>query len=183
MSDPVEVFTRIYRDKVWGAGSGGGSDPERAKPYCDFVTAYIKKHKPKRVLDIGCGDLRVANAIDFGAAYYIGIDAANAWPKLEKSKTFEILHGDALTMDLPPADLLLCKEVLQHLTNAQVQALLRRTAHYPRRLFTSMVVPTSENLDIETGETRAVDLRTCPFYQPCITVFTYGQYIVQELVK
>lgn len=165
--DCKEVFTDIYARRVWGEGSGGGSDYERAKPYCDFVTKYIADRIDIfTVFDLGCGDRRVANMIDVGGAVYIGRDAAQGW--------------DALTDPLPVADLVLCKEVLQHLSNDQVELLLTRTDHYPRRLFTSYVGE-GTNTDIVTGQSRPVDLTLAPFNRPAREVLRYGNYIVQEL--
>lgn len=170
MSNCKEVFTEIYRSKKWGDGSGGGSD-NRAKPYCDFVTRLASGYSGGTVLDIGCGDGVVASRINLGHMTYIGVDAAQGF--------------DALTDELPPSDLVLCKEVLQHLSNDQVELLLQRTDHYPVRLFTSMTGP-GTNVDIETGDSRPVDLSLPPFNRPARTVLTYGtgaKWIVQELTN
>lgn len=168
--DPKTVFCDIYKRRVWGEGSGGGSDYERAKPYCDFVSEYLKIPPypigVRTVLDIGCGDGRVAKHINWHGAKYTGVDAAQGF--------------DALTDDLPAADLVLCKEVLQHLSNAQVELLLARTSHYRRRLFTSYVGE-GTNTDIQTGQSRPVDLTLPPFSRNARTVLEYGNYIVQEL--
>lgn len=169
--DCKETFTRIYKDRVWGDGSGGGSG-EQAQPYCDFVSEYMKMPPypmgVRTALDIGCGDGSVASRIAWGMFTYIGVDAAQGF--------------DALTDPLPEADLVLCKEVMQHLSNEQIQLLLDRTAHYPRRLFTNTCHPSLPvNTDITTGDCRAVDLTLAPFNQPARTVFRYGHWMVQEL--
>lgn len=174
--DCKEVFTDIYARKAWGDGSGGGSG-EQALPYCNYVNtdiaALVATEHPRKpvVLDIGSGDGRVASnirAIALNYATYIGVDAAQGF--------------DALTDPLPEADLVLCKEVMQHLSNEQIQLLLERTAHYPRRLFTNTCHPSLPvNTDITTGDCRAVDLTLAPFNQPARTVFRYGHWMVQEL--
>ena len=181
--DPKAVFTDIYARNVWGGhGSGGGSDPAQAKPYCDFVSRYLINSGIYTVLDIGCGDLRVARAIEWGVVNYIGIEASSGWvaPSLLGPRMIVLGGTDALTAHLPAADLVLCKEVLQHLSNDQVELLLTRTDHYPRRLFTSYVGE-GTNSDIVTGQSRPVDLTLPPFNRPARTVLTYGNYIVQEL--
>lgn len=165
--DCKEVFTDIYARKVWGDGSGGGSG-EQAMPYCAFISNLLANDcAVYEVLDIGSGDQNVTRNIKWHGVVYYGIDAA--W------------GHDALTDTLPPADLVLCKEVMQHLSNEQVQTLLDRTAHYPRRLFTNNCDPEHMNEDIETGGFRPVDLSKPPFNQPCKTVFTYGHWHIQEL--
>ncbi len=165
--DCKEVFTDIYARKIWGDGSGGGSAPDVARPYVDYVLSIISSMEGGTVLDIGSGDGIVASMIHRDHITYIGVDAANGF--------------DALTDTLPPADLVLCKEVMQHLSNEQAQTLLDRTAHYSRRLFTNNCDPEHMNEDIETGDFRPVDLSKPPFNQPCKTVFTYGHWHIQEL--
>jgi len=147
MEDCKAIFTHIYETRAWGDGSGGGSAPEVARSYCDYITAELL-HMPKgTVLDIGSGDGVVADHINFWEHKYIGVDAAQGF--------------DALTDPLPEADLVLCKEVMQHLSNGQVQLLLHRTAHYKHRLFTSMTGE-GTNTDIPCGGSRPVDLSLPP---------------------
>lgn len=182
--DCKEVFTEIYRSKVWGDGSGGGSAPDVARPYIDFITGFV--NAPNRiytVLDIGCGDLVVANLINWGMAHYIGVDVHSYYLKDIGKHMLFLACRDVLTDPLPAADLILCKEVMQHLSNEQVQLLLDRTAHYQRRLFTNSKPgpEVTENEDIDTGGFRPVDLSLPPFNQPCKTVLEYGCWHVQEL--
>lgn len=171
--DCKEVFTDIYARKMWGDGSGGGSAPDVARPYISFISDIILgatcMGRPFTVLDIGSGDGAIADEINWYNATYIGVDAAYGF--------------DALTDELPDADLVLCKEVLQHLSNEQAQALLDRTAHYPIRLFTNNCDPEHMNEDIDTGGFRPVDLTLPPFNQPATTVLKYGHWHVQELKR
>ncbi len=182
--DCKEVFCDIYKRKVWGDGSGGGSIPAVARPYCEFISHYLINSGIYTAIDIGCGDLVVARGIDWGFTNYIGIEASTDWVSPMGTGRMIVLGGvDALTDLLPAADLVLCKEVLQHLSNEQVQLLLDRTAHYKRRLFTNSTFGDNVNEDIETGDFRPVDISLPPFNQPARTVFTYGHWIVQELTN
>lgn len=182
--DCKEVFTDIYARKAWGDGSGGGSAPDVARPYIDFITQYLTWPVTLTVLDIGCGDLSIARRIKWGVSRYIGIDASSGWHEPDDMTNAVVIGAaDALYCDLPAADLVLCKEVLQHLSNEQVQLLLDRTAHYPRRLFTNNCDAENMNEDIDTGGFRPVDLTLPPFNQPARTVFTYGCWHVQELTR
>ena len=187
MEDCKAIFEGIYEKKAWGYGSGGGSDPENAAPYVDFIERYLYHYQPSRVIDIGCGDLRIAASIDFGStrSAYFGYDVAQPEKLAKMSHGFITWGFDVLRNYPTHADLVLCKEVLQHLSNAQVQLLLDRTAHYKRRLFTSMTGE-GTNTDIPCGGSRPVDLSKAPFYQNCRTVLTYGTnatWIVQELTN
>lgn len=186
--DCKEVFTEIYRSKVWGDGSGGGSVPDVARPYISFMSTVILgamcSHRYFTVLDIGCGDGAIADQIDWYNAMYVGIEASTCELAEMGGQPLHIFQNfDALTDPLPAADLVLCKEVMQHLSNEQVQLLLDRTAHYQRRLFTNSKPgpEVTENEDIDTGGFRPVDLSLPPFNQPCKTVLEYGCWHVQEL--
>lgn len=184
--DPKQVFTDIYARQVWGNGSGGGSAPEVARPYVDFVNAYIQEHKPRTILDVGCGDMVVARMLKLNGAKYIGVEAAQLYYEdAEWPEGMTVVGGvDMLKDPLPRADLLLCKEVLQHLSNAQVKAFIKRTKAYPRMIFTSGTEG-QVNADIVMGECRPVDLSLPPFSTSAKTVLRYGKvasYIVQEII-
>lgn len=181
MSDPSKVFGDIYRTKKWGEGSGGGSDPAVCGPYCRLVERLIEDHGVSAVLDIGCGDGRVDNAINWQGAWYIGMDCASA-------RTVQINHpsmlytSDALSAPLPRAGLVLIKEVLQHLPNADVIRLMERLKDYPLVLHCSGYDGVV-NADIEMGQTRPVDLSLPPFNLQAKTILTYGGGYNVQLVE
>ncbi len=184
---PAQVFGQIYREKKWGEGSGGGSDPAVCAPYCRWVERFIRILRPDRVLDIGCGDGRVMRAIDWQGVSYFGIDCAYS-PVLEPDEEYSFGSAsftvqDALTFPLPTAYLVLLKEVLQHLPNADVIRLMERIKNYPYVIHCSGYDGVV-NADIAMGETRPVDLALPPFNLPAKTVLTYGGgYKVQLLER
>ena len=163
MTTHAEVFTRIYAENAWG-GSGKGSDPAAAAPYCRFIEGYIWQHSIRSVLDLGCGDLRVANAIAWGPARYTGIDIV-APPGM--------WQADIRTCPLPAADLVLCKDVLQHWGNGDITAMLPRLAGYPHVLITGSAEGIRTNTDVETGGFRCVDLAAPPFCWPVTEVLRW----------
>jgi len=65
--------------------------------------------------------------------------------------------------ELPPADLLIAKDVLQHLPNEQVMSFLAKIA--PRYEMALLTNDTGDepNVDIGIGEWRALDLLGAPF--------------------
>lgn len=175
--NPSEVFGDIYARRVWGDGSGGGSDPTIAAPWCRLVEDFIHGYCIWSVLDVGCGDGRLAGAIDWDGTRYTGIDcsrqALNMHPK------HDVRLMDALA-DLPQAtyDLVLLKEVTQHLPNAEVIRLMERLRRYPRILHCSGIGGTP-NGDIKMGEGRYVDLAAPPFHLPAKEILRYGDYVCQ----
>ena len=177
MSNAIEVFTDIYKRKVWGDGSGGGS--VHSQPYIDYVNALIAKHRPKVVFDIGCGDMVVASKFKLLGAKYIGWDASTHYAGEQNKGPHEVHDGkDALTDELPEADLMLCKEVCQHLSNAQVKTLINRTKHYPIRVFCNSFddfhAPVKRNQDIKMGEFRPLTLLGEPFNQKVVEAQMFG---------
>ena len=168
-----EVFSEIYRRRLWApAGgsteaqplfySGPGSDHIVSQGYVEAVRRFIDKYRIISILDLGCGDFRVASAFCQGEGLsYHGVDIVQELIRFNTERygstnvTFSC--RDILTDDLPPAQLCLIRQVLQHLSNEQVQRVLSRvdsyrfviiTEHLPERSFTP-------NLDIHHGfETR-----------------------------
>ena len=187
----TDIFTDLYAPgSMWGDGSGGGSDPKNAAAYVTFLNGFLAALKPATVLDIGCGDGRMAGAINWQGAHYIGIDVAQPaldlfrqWSgDMKTARSVEFWPANAITEKLPFADLVLIREVLQHLTNDDIMRLLERLRWYPMVLHCSVMANTT-NGDVETGWCRGVDLSLPPFLLPAKTVFqyeiTHAKYICQ----
>lgn len=158
MTDSKRIFTDIYERKLWGEGSGGGSSPEAAAPYVLAVNEIIREMKPRTILDLGCGDGWVASRFDLGGALYIGVDVVDSVIDCcrEHHSWGEFRCLDILTDPLPEADLVLCKEVMQHLTWADCHALAMKLRSYPV-IFQCSV--NTEGLDImRAGGTHSASL-------------------------
>lgn len=148
----AEIFARLYAEDAWAGGSGTGSDPDAAAPYCRFIERYLTRHQVASVLDLGCGDGRVAGAIDWGPAVYRGLD---------------VMTGDDIrSCPWPAADLVLIKDVFQHWPIADIQVLQPRFAAYPHVLITNSCTGVGTNSDIPAGGFRSLDLAAPPFGWP-----------------
>jgi len=169
----TNTFNRIYAEGTWGkdvAGkgtSGTGSTLEITREYRAYVEDFMKKHSVKSVVDAGCGDWSFSSAMDWGDASYLGVDIASdviaaVRNKHEKGKIkFQV--GD-ITDELPAADLLISKDVLQHLSNELVHKFIRnnlRKGKYKWVILTNN--RGSENRDVASGGYRAIDLAAPPF--------------------
>ena len=100
-----------------------------------------------------------------------GVVAANR----EKYGTAKIRfeRGDATRIDaLPHYDLLLCKDVLQHLSNANVRAFLGKIDRSACVLITNDYHPAND--DCGDGSTRPLDIARPPFDFPARPVLTFG---------
>src|SRR4029450_2088685 len=130
----TNTFNHIYAEGMWGRDdtgkgiSGSGSTLEITREYRAYVEDFMKKHAVKSVVDAGCGDWSFSNAMDWGDASYLGVDIASDIvdadrKKYEKGKIkFQV--GD-ITKDLPAADLLISKDVLQHLSNELIHKFIK----------------------------------------------------------
>src|SRR5262245_48611418 len=140
-----KTFQSIYSDRVWGTGadpfySGIGSDEEMVEPWARVVRNLIREKQVRTIVDVGCGDFRVGDAIRSTGIAYIGVDIVPAL--IERNRG---LFGDAATQfvcldavvaPLPDGDLCILKQVLQHLANAEIDRILRRTRKFPYVLVT-----------------------------------------------
>ncbi len=142
-------------------------------PYLKFLDRLILDLKPARVLDIGCGFGWMAGAVNWHGARYIGVDVVpSVVDEAARHLTGEFHTLDAITDPLPAADLVILKEVTQHLDNDSILKLLANLETYPAVLHCSINEGES-NGAIRMGETRSVDLRLEPFKIPCEDVFSY----------
>jgi len=169
----TNTFNRIYAEGTWGrdlAGkgtSGTGSTLEITREYRAYLEDFIKTHHIKSVVDAGCGDWTFSSAIDWNGASYLGVDIASdviatVRAKHEKA-TIKFQVGD-ITDDLPAADLLISKDVLQHLSNELVHNFIENNL---RKRKYKWVILTNDrgntNSDVESGGYRAIDLSAPPF--------------------
>lgn len=160
----AETFNEIYEKNAWGGKSGefysgDGSGEEYAAVYAETIRKFIRENKIERVVDLGCGDFRVASKFVSGAFHYTGCDVVFSLVKhlneTHKNETTEFRCVNIVEDELPDGDLCLIRQVLQHLSNAEIAQVLENarkykflivTEHYPN--------PQTEytpNLDIPHG--------------------------------
>ena len=169
----TQTFNRIYTEGVWGrdvAGkgtSGTGSTLEITREYRAYLQDFIRKNRVTSVVDAGSGDWSFSSTIDWAGASYLGVDIASdvieAVREKHEKRNVKFRVGD-ITGELPGADLLISKDVLQHLPNELVHKFIRnnlRKGKYKWALLTND--RGSGNLDTIPGGYRAIDLAAPPF--------------------
>ena len=172
-------FEEIYASNEWGHGSGEGSLPEHNQGYVKFLGHFLVRSGVKTVVEMGCGDWQFSRGIRWGEARYQGFDvvpsvvASNQQRHAREGISFVLYSGEPA--ELPAADLLIVKDVLQHLNDATVQ---RTLAHFPRFrqvLVTNCVNPRGPTVhrDIENGDFRYLDLRQPPFSLQATEVLSF----------
>jgi len=191
VAEARRAFEAIYSENVWGQGSGPGSHPANTIEYRAFLERFMEANGVRSVTDLGCGDWQSTGLIDWAGIAYTGLDVVEAVVNANRARhagptiTFDVLRS---IDDLPGGDLLIAKEVLQHLPNTTIMtyiAAIRRT--YRFALLTNSVEPaTLANQDITVGGYRPLRLDEAPFSIPGARVFVYhsqaGGYIWKNVV-
>ena len=169
---PKAAFAEVYATKAWGDDGGdffsgpGTIEAAVTTPYLDFLRAeFTAMGRKPRVLDLGCGDFKVGVQLVDSVASITGIDVV---PELVDRNTrifgsakTTFLCADISLDPLPDADVVLVREVMQHMSNAQVGRLLTRLSAYPVAYVTNVepakASVTAINRDLVPGpDTRGV---------------------------
>lgn len=184
MAETRKIFQDVYKSALWGNDQSGfcsglGSvDPDIVQPYCRAVLFFLKAvGKKLNVVDFGCGDFRVGSRL---RPYFEKYTACDIVPELiEHHKTqYKDLNVDfrcidATVEELPEADIIIIRQVLQHLSNADILKLLPKFKKFKYIIFTDHIPVNRKfvpNVDIHTGgHTRmqsgsGLDLTAHPFY-------------------
>jgi SAM-dependent methyltransferase len=148
--------------------------------------------RPLRLVDLGCGDFRVGGALleRLPDLNYLGCDivpeliAHNAAKYASELVCFKTL--DAVCDPLPEGDVCLVRQVFQHLSNADIRAVLA-SMRYPAVYVTEAqpmrkrgsvnpdkVVGPSVRFDWQTGQGRGVELDQEPYNLPSQEVFRFA---------
>tara|TARA_R110002072_G_scaffold125361_2_gene261302 strand:- start:104 stop:856 length:753 start_codon:yes stop_codon:yes gene_type:complete len=169
--DPEDVFTVIYEENTWNSSSasGLGSELQNVRAIMRQIPALLRELEVDSLLDLPCGDYNWMQRLDLGAVQYVGADIVTALIErnrmLHEGVRFEIL--DLLKDDLPPADLILCRDCLVHLSFADIELALKNLCRSKvKYLLTTTFTNRSTNQDIVTGQWRALNLTRPPFSFP-----------------
>jgi hypothetical protein len=160
------IFNRIYKKRLWGVGSdpsvpfysGVGSYDPSVRDYVDLIRAVIKKYNIQSVVEIGCGDFAVASQYVDVCRTYTGIDVVKSLvehnSRIFGSEKIRFIWSDASKHKIESSDLCIIRQVLQHLTNKDIENIFKNisskflliTEHLP-----SVANTKSYNLDKKSG--------------------------------
>jgi len=140
---PSEVFTHVYSKRMWGTGpderdycSGEGSRNEAmVGPYVAAVREFLAGFSAKPdVVDLGCGDFHVGKQLRDACGSYTACDVVA--DLIERNeRTYRSLDVDFRTVDvvsdeLPRGQVAFLRQVLQHLSNAQIALIVPKLYQY-----------------------------------------------------
>ena len=178
-----DAMEQVYEKNLWGGNtadfySGEGSHlPEIVTPYITVVSGFLQSIvNPLIICDLGCGDFNIGKELVKYSKKYIAIDIVESLiehnKNMFKADHLEFHCLDIATADLPKGDCAIVRQVLQHLSNAEVQNIIDRlvdfkyiilTEHLPEGDFTP-------NKDIISGQgirlkkQSGINLMVAPFH-------------------
>ena len=171
-------FEKVFRTRRWAIGqsvSGPGSD--RGSPQVDHAVRALSRACDelgvRALADVPCGDFHWFDLFlrDRPDIAYVGYDIVD--PLIARNRAahpdrrFEVLD---ITTEVPaPTDLIFCKDLINHLYEADVWAALRNMAASGSRwlLITSNAGATNAELYLfRPGASRELDLRAPPYSLP-----------------
>ncbi|WP_165499004.1 class I SAM-dependent methyltransferase [Gramella sp. KN1008] len=177
------AMEQVYSMNLWGADdtefySGAGShNPNLTDPYIEVVASFLNSFKsPPTLCDLGCGDFNVGKELVKYSGKYTGVDIVEPLiaynTKNFRRENLEFHCLDIAVDPLPAGDIAILRQVLQHLSNAEVDSILKKLRDFKYLILTEHIpdgdfVP---NRDIISGQgTRlkkqsGLDISAAPFH-------------------
>jgi hypothetical protein len=170
---PEQVFGRIFAENRWNGTesiSGPGSTLTATTAIRAELPQIIHEFGVTSILDVPCGDaFWIAGCLPSGVRYIGGdvvphiVDTA----RRHRGSLGEFRVINLVEDVLPEADLLVVRDCLIHLPNKMVCAALANIRRSKIGLLLATTYPTTtENIDIEIGGFRSVNLMLPPFRLP-----------------
>lgn len=170
-----EIFTEIYANNVWGKSldasekfhSGAGSHDEKIiVPYIETLIQLLTNNNIRNIVDVGCGDFWIMRHV-LGALseadynfFYTGIDVVGDLVKYNAERfrhpNIKFICMDAVGDDpLPDGEILIIRQALQHMRNADIKKILGKAAKFKYLFITEHIYDAPDavyNVDKETND-------------------------------
>ena len=166
-----DVFEHIYETHKWGGDSrsGKGSGMARTFRVRSALPPLLDELGVTSILDVPCGDHGWMGTLDLGGRPYIGCDIVPALIEHNQQRypdrCFRV--ADICEQPLPDADLVLCRDLLVHLSFADIARALPNLLGVQGRYVLCTTFPGIEkNVDGVTGKHRRLNLCLPPFGWP-----------------
>ena len=172
----ADIFSSIYANRAWvmhegvESLSGVGSSQVATGELRIQLSEFLKDIGCQRLVDVGCGDFNWMRHVD-GNFSYLGIDIvpqiieANNAAYTNDRRRFICM--DAVRTAIEPGDVVICREVLFHLSYRDGLKLLRNIKSVG---FKYVLLTTDKaiwfNSDIRNGDFRRINLSKLPFGFP-----------------
>jgi SAM-dependent methyltransferase len=169
-----QIFVEIFESNAWQdpeSFSGRGSTIARTVAIRGELSPLLRRLGARTLLDAGCGDFNWLASVNLDKIKYLGLDVVpdliqgNRERYGGRLRQFEV--GDITSGRLPQADVVLCRDCFIHLSFADIERALKNF----RRSGAKILLATThrlvrENIDVETGSWRSLNLELSPFFFP-----------------
>ena len=213
MNNRKSAFQKIYDVHSWGgtSRSGPGSDPDNIREYIKNMNKLISAYSVQglsSICEIGCGDWATTRHIEISKNLsYSGIDivpeliASNQ--QAYGSSNVRFICADAVEDDIPEADIIIIKDVLQHLSNESVKLILSkslakgkilivtndilkqslRSRFGPFKVWRNLDEMGKLNQDIKDGGSRPIDITIPPFCIKAVESIRFNTFFSEKTIK
>jgi hypothetical protein len=169
-----EIFSHVYQNKLWGVASPenespfysgpGSSDPDIVDPYVETVKRFFASlPTKKKAVDLGCGDFRVGSRILDSFDSYTACDVV---PELVQFNQLywrhlpvEFLVVDLVKDEIPTGDVLILRQVLQHLSNDDISKITQSIPRDFSYLLLTEHLPSENNFLANRDIVSGTDIR------------------------
>jgi len=160
-----DVMNQIYEMNLWGGNqfdfySGIGShDAKIIDPYLKVIIAFLESYNRSLIVcDLGCGDFNIGKHLTKYSKKYIAIDIVENLIKrnknLYKDHNLEFYCLDIINDKLPSGDCIILRQVLQHLSNKDIEKVIKKITVYKYIILTEHIPLGNfvSNKDIISGQ-------------------------------
>ena len=170
----AEVFSDYYRSNQWGDDetvSGVGSRLNSTVNLRAKLPSLFEQFEIKSILDAPCGDHNWFSHVERGDIKYLGVDIV---PELVaqnrqryRNQSTDFIHLDITRDRLPAADLMICRDLLAHLSFKDIGRIFENilSSDIKYLLITHHHECTGNN-DAYSGGYRPLNLELFPFDFP-----------------
>jgi SAM-dependent methyltransferase len=187
----ADLFNQIYKEQLWGKSksgfcSGSGSNEMNSNKYVELINNFLNTNDIKTIVDVGCGDFQVAKGFNLKNRKYIGCDIVKDLieyntKNYSKNNQISFINLDIVNDVIPNGNLLLIRQVLQHLSNKDIEKILTKIKNYKHIIITDELPNNNShriNYEIVKGGTRLENnsglyLEKPPFKLKLKTLLTY----------
>lgn len=160
----LDVFSAIYQRNAWNgveSKSGPGSGAVATIHVAADILRLVDELGIRTVLDAACGDGYWMPDLPG----YVGVDVAPEAIEQARLNHPDRIYvvGNIVELDLPPVDLIIFRDALQHLPLEVGTAAIAALGASSSRWLLASTYRGGENIDIDAGDCYAPDLEAEPF--------------------
>jgi hypothetical protein len=180
MTNRQSAFEKIYKDAYWGTKhlSGAGSTLDSTKFVRNIIEKIVVDYQIRTLVDVACGDMVWMPLVVDGIRGrgieldYLGCDIVDSLI-VQHQRTYPNLrfqHLDFVDGEIPKADLIICREALQHLPVRDIISALRNFSSSGAKYLLATIhlrrAGIGNWLSGKTGRCRNRNLLLAPFSLP-----------------